>query len=92
MKKNRNEELQSRREFFKNAVKSVLPILGTIVLSSTTVLAKIMKHLLDVKVVVIRLVLEDVTDASTHVLVHARMHVQDVSTHVTILVRTHAKH
>ncbi len=53
---------------------------------------KIMKHLLDVKVVVIRLVLEDVTDASTHVLVHARMHVQDVSTHVTILVRTHAKH
>lgn len=51
-----------------------------------------MKCLLDVKVVVIRLVLEDVTDASTHVLVHARMHVQDVSTHVAILVRTHAKH
>ena len=53
---------------------------------------KKMKHLLDVKVVVIRLVLEDVTDASTHVLVHSRMHVQDVSTHVAILVRTHAKH
>ena len=40
MKRNETDELQSRREFFKNAVKSVLPILGTIVLSSTTVLAK----------------------------------------------------
>ena len=39
-KNNKKEELQSRREFFKNAVRSVLPILGTIVLSSTTVLAK----------------------------------------------------
>lgn len=51
-----------------------------------------MKCLLDVMVVVIRLVLEDVTDVSTLALVHARMHVLDVSTHVTILVRTHAKH
>lgn len=49
---------------------------------------KTMKCLLDVKVVVIRLVL----DVSTLALVHARMHVLDVSTHVTILVRTHAKH
>lgn len=39
-KNNEKEELQSRREFFKNAVRSVLPILGTIVLSSSTVLAK----------------------------------------------------
>lgn len=32
-KKNGNEELQSRREFFSKAAKAVLPILGTIVLS-----------------------------------------------------------
>lgn len=32
-KKNRNEELQSRREFFKKAAKGVLPILGVIALS-----------------------------------------------------------
>ncbi len=36
MKKNKkNEELQSRREFFKNAVKTALPILGTIVLAGS---------------------------------------------------------
>ncbi|MCH5310790.1 MAG: Cys-Xaa-Xaa-Xaa repeat radical SAM target protein [Prevotella sp.] len=35
MKKNKkNEELQSRREFFKKAAKGALPILGAIVLSS----------------------------------------------------------
>lgn len=34
MKKNQNnEELQSRREFFKKAAKSALPILGAIVLA-----------------------------------------------------------
>lgn len=33
-KKNRKEELQSRREFFKKAAKSALPILGAIVLAS----------------------------------------------------------
>lgn len=32
-KKNRNEELQSRREFFKKAAKGVLPILGAVVLA-----------------------------------------------------------
>lgn len=31
-KKNQNEELQSRREFFKKAAKGALPILGAIVL------------------------------------------------------------
>lgn len=36
MKKNgKNEELQSRREFFKKAAKSALPILGAIVLAQT---------------------------------------------------------
>ena len=39
MDKNRNKELQSRREFFKNAAKGVLPILGTIVLANAPVLA-----------------------------------------------------
>ncbi|MBR7126236.1 MAG: Cys-Xaa-Xaa-Xaa repeat radical SAM target protein [Prevotella sp.] len=32
MKTKKNEELQSRREFFKKAAKSALPILGTAVL------------------------------------------------------------
>lgn len=36
MEKNKNnEELQSRREFFKKAAKSALPILGAVVLAST---------------------------------------------------------
>lgn len=39
-KKNQNEELQSRREFFKKAAKSALPILGVIVLASTPLLSK----------------------------------------------------
>lgn len=39
-KNNKKEEFLSRREFFKNAVRFVLPILGTIVLSSNPVLAK----------------------------------------------------
>ncbi|MDE5783511.1 MAG: Cys-Xaa-Xaa-Xaa repeat radical SAM target protein [Prevotella sp.] len=32
-KKMKNEELQNRREFFKNAAKGALPILGAIVLA-----------------------------------------------------------
>lgn len=41
MEKNKkNEELQSRREFFKKATKSVLPILGTILLASTPAFIK----------------------------------------------------
>lgn len=40
MKKNgKNEELQSRREFFKKAAKGALPILGTIVLANAPVIA-----------------------------------------------------
>lgn len=36
MKKNKqNEELQSRREFFKKAAKGALPILGAVVLAGT---------------------------------------------------------
>ena len=36
MKKNeKNEELQSRREFFKKVAKGALPILGAIVLANT---------------------------------------------------------
>ena len=39
MKKQQNEELQSRREFFKKAAKSALPILGAIVLTNAPVIA-----------------------------------------------------
>lgn len=39
-KKNFNEELQSRREFFKNAAKGSLPILGAIVVASNPMLLK----------------------------------------------------
>lgn len=38
--KNKNEELQSRREFFKKAAKTALPILGAIVLAGTPNLLK----------------------------------------------------
>ena len=41
MKKNgKNEELQSRREFFKKAAKGALPILGAIVLANAPVVLK----------------------------------------------------
>lgn len=36
----KSEELQTRREFFKNAAKGVLPILGAIVLSSSLLQSK----------------------------------------------------
>ena len=39
-KMNRNEELQSRREFFKKAAKGVLPILGAVVLAGAPVSVK----------------------------------------------------
>lgn len=39
-KKNQNEELQSRREFFKKAAKGALPILGAIVLAGTPLQGK----------------------------------------------------
>lgn len=40
MKKQQNEELQSRREFFKKAAKGALPILGAIALANAPVIAK----------------------------------------------------
>ena len=40
MKKQQNEELQSRREFFKKAAKGALPILGAIVLANAPVIAQ----------------------------------------------------
>jgi len=41
MEKNKkNEELQSRREFFKKAAKGVLPILGAIVLGGTPLISR----------------------------------------------------
>lgn len=40
MKNKKNEELQSRREFFKKAAKGALPILGVAVLASTPIIAK----------------------------------------------------
>ena len=36
----RNEELQSRRDFFKKAAKGVLPILGAVVLASAPGIVK----------------------------------------------------
>ena len=36
----KNEELQSRREFFKKAAKGALPIIGAMVLAHTPFLAK----------------------------------------------------
>ena len=41
MKKNvkKNEELQSRREFFKKAAKGALPILGAILLTNSPIIA-----------------------------------------------------
>ena len=39
-KKNRNEELQSRREFFKRAAKGALPILAAVVLAGTPTIMK----------------------------------------------------
>lgn len=40
MKKQNDDELQSRREFFRNAAKAALPILGAIVLTQTPLLTK----------------------------------------------------
>ena len=40
MEKNKNEELQSRRDFFKKAAKGVLPILGAVVLSGAPQILK----------------------------------------------------
>lgn len=41
MKKNQNnEELQSRREFFKNAAKGAMPIIGAIVLAGAPQIIK----------------------------------------------------
>lgn len=40
MKSNKNEELKSRRDFFKKAAKSALPILGAVVLASSPLISK----------------------------------------------------
>ena len=39
-KNKNNEEIQSRREFFKKAAKGALPILGAVVLTSTPILVQ----------------------------------------------------
>lgn len=36
----KNEELQSRREFFKNAAKAALPVLGAVVLANLPIVAE----------------------------------------------------
>ena len=38
-KKKQNKELQSRREFFKEAAKKALPVIGAIALASTPIIA-----------------------------------------------------
>ena len=40
MEKKKNEELQSRREFFKKAAKGALPILGAIILAGAPTILK----------------------------------------------------
>lgn len=40
MKKNKNEELQSRRQFFKRAAKGTLPILAAAVMASSPLLSQ----------------------------------------------------
>lgn len=40
MKKKKNEELQSRREFFKNAAKKALPFVAALALASNPIIAK----------------------------------------------------
>lgn len=40
MKENKNEELQSRRSFFKNAAKAALPILGAVVLAHMPIVSE----------------------------------------------------
>lgn len=37
MKTNKNEELQSRREFFKSAAKAALPVIGAVVLANVPI-------------------------------------------------------
>jgi len=39
MEKSKKEELQSRRQFFRKAAKTALPILGAIVLASNPIMA-----------------------------------------------------
>jgi len=41
MKQNKNEELQSRRQFFKKAAKGTRPILGAIALANMPLLARV---------------------------------------------------
>lgn len=38
--KNQSDEIQSRREFFKEAAKKALPVLGAIALASSPIIAK----------------------------------------------------
>ena len=46
-KKRKNEELQSRREFFKKAAKGALPILGAALIASNPIIAKAAETSLD---------------------------------------------
>lgn len=43
-KKERKEEIQSRREFFKKAAKGALPILGAVILASTPIISKAVEN------------------------------------------------
>ena len=63
MKKNeKNEELQSRREFFKKAAKGALPILGAIVLANApAVINAAEKARWDAVIVVKAIVIEHAT-------------------------------
>ena len=43
-KKERNEGIQSRREFFKKAAKGALPILGAVILASSPIISKAVEN------------------------------------------------
>ena len=43
-KKERKEEIQSRREFFKKAAKGALPILGAVILASSPIISKAVEN------------------------------------------------
>ncbi|MBR2771105.1 MAG: Cys-Xaa-Xaa-Xaa repeat radical SAM target protein [Bacteroidales bacterium] len=44
MENNKNNETQNRREFFKEAARKALPILGAVALMSNPLIAKVLEH------------------------------------------------
>lgn len=76
-KKQKNEELKSRREFFKEAAKKALPVLGAIALAGSPIIAQAAKK----QVVTIHAVIHAKGDA----LVAARLRVQRMDADIRVL-------